>query len=134
MTLASCSLHSSDNGDLDGFWQLRTMELKATGEVLDIRESQVSWSFQGSILELRNILAADDYMDVICSFRHEGNELVVFDPYVSWREEGDIPIVDATPLHRYGIYQLEEHFKVLELNGDNMLLESQDVRLHFRRY
>ena len=34
----------------------------------------------------------------------------------------------------YGLYQLEEFFRILQLDSDNMQLESDKVRLTFRKY
>lgn len=135
LALTSCSLHMSHNGDLDGFWQLRSIENKVQGTAEDMRESQISWSFQGSILEMRNQrMFPLDGWDVIESFRLESGELILFSPYLSKREEGDVPVEDATLLNVYGVYQTEEHFKVLELNDEHMVLESAIVRLSFRKY
>lgn len=133
LLLMGCELHSSDNGDLDGFWQLCQVESMATGEVTDMRESQQNWSVQGDLLVVRYKYSTN-VPEVIFRFRHEGNLLTIYDPYISNRDEGDVKIEDETLLYELNIYHLEEKYVVLELDGDRMTLESEDVRLYFRRY
>ena len=31
MMFAACDIHTSDNGDLDGYWQLRSVDTLSTG-------------------------------------------------------------------------------------------------------
>ena len=79
-------------------------------------------------------ICSEDGWDIIWSFRLESGELMLYSPFLSKREEGDVPVEDATLLNVYGVYQTDERFKVLELNDDNMILESAIVRLSFRKY
>ena len=74
---------------------------------------------------------------IICSFEHAGEILRVYNPYLSGRFtelHDDTPITDATMMNVYGLYQLEEFFRILQLDSDNMQLESDKVRLTFRKY
>ena len=133
VTLSSCKLHTSGNGDLDGFWQGTTMEDLLTGELSDMRENGITWSFQGDLLYLRD---AEGHI-ILCRFELVDNVLRLYDPYYSLRhkeEEADVPVEDVADLIPYGISELEEYFKILELDGNTMRLESMDVRLTFRKY
>ena len=120
--LTSCSSESSDNGDLDGFWVL-------TGR------SGLTWSFQGKILEFRDVNSV--HPDLMAKFRHEGNLLIVYDLRVVDRDAGD-PLVtesEMEDLRAYGINDLvEEQFQIRQLTSDDMHLESDDESLHFRKY
>ena len=134
MTLSSCKLHTSGNGDLDGFWQGTTMENLETGELSDMRENNITWSVQGDLLVMRSHAEAEG---IIWRFDLTDNVLHIYEPYYSRRfaEEGtDVPVEDVADLIPYGISELEEYFKVLELDGNTMRLESMDVRLTFRKY
>jgi len=131
--LASCNIVTSDNGDLDGLWQMTTFENLKTGEVCDGRQigGGLNWAFQGHLLVMRG---ADE---LIFSFEHGDRVLKLYNPYLSGRfteTSDDTPITDATQLNVYGVYQLEEFFRILELNSSNMRLESANVRLTFRKY
>lgn len=136
LLLAGCDTHSSDNGELDGFWQVRTMENLLTGEVADGRDHQITWAFQGDFLML-NFDRNKGGTEYVASFTFAGDALKVYNPYLSGRfSEGndDAPVVDATELNILGIYNLEESFKVVKLDGSDMCLQSEAMRIYFRRY
>ena len=120
--LTSCSSESSNNGDLDGFWLM-------TGR------PGLTWSFQGKILEFRDVNQV--HHDLMAKFRHEGNLLIVYDLRVVDRDAGD-PLVtesEMDDLRAYGISNLEEEqFQIKQLNSDDMHLESSSESLYFRKY
>lgn len=120
--LTACSSESSNNGDLDGFWQL-------TGR------PGITWSFQGKILEFRDVNQV--HHDLMAKFRHEGNLLIVYDFRLVDRDAGDLPVTEseAADLRAYGINNLEEEqFQIRQLTSDDMHLESSSESLHFRKY
>lgn len=120
--LTSCSSESSDNGDLDGFWVL-------TGR------SGLTWSFQGKILEFRDVNSV--HHDLMAKFRHEGNQLIIYDFRVVDRDAGDLPVTESEmdDLRAYGINNMvEEQFQIRQLTSDDMHLESALESLHFRKY
>jgi hypothetical protein len=120
--LTACSSESSNNGDLDGFWQL-------TGR------PGITWSFQGKILEFRDVDQV--HHDLMAKFRHEGNLLIVYDFRLVDRDAGDLPVTEseAEDLRAYGISNLEEEqFQIRQLTSDDMHLESSSESLHFRKY
>lgn len=120
--LTSCSSESSDNGDLDGFWVL-------TGR------SGLTWSFQGKILEFRDVNSV--HHDLMAKFRHEGSQLIVYDFRVVDRDAGDLPVTESEmdDLRAYGINNMvEEQFQIRQLTSDDMHLESALESLHFRKY
>lgn len=137
LLMVSCNLVISDNGDLDGLWQLRTIENLRTGQISDGRDRGVQWAFQGSLLQL---CASTDtiFSDVFCSFCHDGATLELTNPHFFGRfVEGvndDVRVEDAKYLHVYGLYRLEESYRVLQLDGETMRLQSDSVRLYFRKY
>ena len=120
--LTSCSSESSNNGDLDGFWLM-------TGR------PGLTWSFQGKILEFRDVNQV--HHDLMAKFRHEGNLLIVYDLRVVDRDAGD-PLVtesEMEDLRAYGISNLEEEqFQIKQLTSDDMHLESSSESLYFRKY
>lgn len=138
LLLAGCDTHTSDNGELDGFWQVTTMENLQTGEVTDGRSHQLTWAFQGDFLMLNADRNTSSYKkEYILSFEHEGDVLALSDPYYSDRfgeESDDVPMETAEPLNLFGIYHLNELFRVVQLDGKAMCLESEVMRLYFRKY
>ena len=120
--LTSCNAESSDNGDLDGFWVLSG-------------RSGLTWSFQGKILEFRDVNSV--HPDLMAKFRHEGDLLIVDDLRVLDRDAGDQPVTESEreDLRAYGINDLvEEQFLIRQLTSDDMHLESDSESLHFRKY
>ena len=120
--LTSCNAESSDNGDLDGFWVLSG-------------RSGLTWSFQGKILEFRDVNSV--HPDLMAKFRHEGDLLIVYDLRVLDRDAGDQPVTESEreDLRAYGINDLvEEQFLIRQLTSDDMHLESDSESLHFRKY
>ena len=120
--LTSCNAESSDNGDFDGFWVLSG-------------RSGLTWSFQGKILEFRDVNSV--HPDLMAKFRHEGDLLIVYDLRVLDRDAGDQPVTESEreDLRAYGINDLvEEQFLIRQLTSDDMHLESDSESLHFRKY
>ena len=128
----ACELETSKNGDLDGLWQLKTVDTLASGHSADMRQSHTWWAIQGKMLQMHDSVKA--HPDVIGSFTHNGNTLRVFGLYFSVRDAGDQKVEDPDVLHTLGLHQLEEDLKVLKLDGSEMQLETATLRLYFRKY
>ena len=124
MTLMTgCEIYGSDNGALDGFWQLTEMTVWEDGEQTgptDMRESGIYWGVQGDLLRI-----GCTYFD----FEYSGHTLRVWNPY-----SGDTYVEDASELKRYGLYNLEEIFTVEQLTVSEMTLKTELVKLCFRKY
>ena len=52
--LNSCEVDSSDNGDLDGFWHLESVDTLATGGRCDYSNQRVFWGVQHKLLTVNN--------------------------------------------------------------------------------
>ena len=52
--LNSCEVDSSDNGDLDGFWHLESIDTLATGGICDYSNQRVFWGVQHKLLTVNN--------------------------------------------------------------------------------
>ena len=73
----------------------------------------------------------------MAKFRHEGNQLIVYDFRVVDRDAGDLPVTESEmdDLRAYGINNMvEEQFQIRQLTSDDMHLESALESLHFRKY
>ena len=134
LAVTACDIERSDNGDLDGLWQLAAVDTLDGGGTTDMRDSQIVWGVQGSLLETRVASSQDGDEVIVFRFSRVGDELILTAPYISLREQGDIPVEDASLLNRFGITRLEQHFKVLQLSGSHMQLQSDALRLHFHKY
>lgn len=135
LLLAGCDMETSDNGDLDGLWVMQSMEYGPAGWArTDLHTSGLTWSFQGHILELRDVNKV--HQDIAASFEHEGDNLTVHDFYFVDRDEGDRVVEDDyTYLLPYGVpSNILVTFKIVELTSARMKLESATTRLEFRKY
>ena len=52
--LNSCEIESSDNGSLDGFWHLESIDTLATGGRSDYSKQRVFWGVQYKLLSVNN--------------------------------------------------------------------------------
>lgn len=133
LLMVGCDVESSDNGNLDGFWQMTSKTDKyAKCGAVDMRDSGLTWSFQGKLLELRDV--NDRQKDIVLSFEHDGNTLRVYNPYIVERDSDDIKVSDPMLLLPYGIFSLDEKCNVVELKSDKMVLENERFLLKFRKY
>ena len=128
---ASCDLHMSNNGVLDGFWQLKTIE-KLNGCTQEMYPLPMYWSFEAELMQVCN---KDDHnFGIFFRFDKSNGNLRLYSPVKNERSEGDIVITDASKLYRYGIFHLDETFTIETLNSENMVLHSDSIRAIFRKY
>lgn len=135
LTMAACHFEMSDNGDLDGFWQLYSVDTLASGQSADMRQSGIYWAVQ---LRLLAIEAKDQNIRFLFRFSHEGSTLRLYDPRVDYRpsfgERADTAVTCADSLYFLGLYHLDESLLVEELNSSRLTLRNDSLRLHLRRY
>lgn len=130
--LSSCDFVTSDNGDLDGLWQATIKEDLQSGDVVDMRDYNSSWSFQGGMVQMNASVLPPD--EVVGIFTKTDNYLKVDSLCVFTHVNGDKRIVDVTVLDVFGFTRLDETFQILELNSDALCLQNSRVRLRFRKY
>ena len=136
--LGGCSLETSDNGDLDGFWHLERVDTLATGGTYDCSGQRVFWGVE---LRLINVSNKDrDGRGFYFRFEQTGDSLFLGKAYKNnWHQDngddgGDVPVDDVEPLRPYGINRLEEHFAKEALSASKMVLRSRELRLSFTRF
>ena len=132
MTLASCTFEASDNGALDGYWQLTQTDTLSNGRSADMRESGFFWAVQHRLLEVRN--TRQGMLPVFFRFELRDGLLMLSHPVGDLRAIGDSTITDVATLRPYGITRLSDTLRVLRLDSDHMTLQAQTVRMHFRKY
>lgn len=132
LLLSSCNMVTSNNGSLDGLWQGMMKEDVTTGEVVDLRDFQATWAFQGGMIQMNSTTFPPSH--VIGKFERGDKMLRVYHMAVFTHGQGDTPIEDASMLSVFGFTQLDETFQILELNNDALRLQNSKVRLTFRKY
>jgi hypothetical protein len=119
LLLASCDTEDSDNGNLDGFWQMAS-------------SPGITWAFQGRILELRDVKKV--HQDIVMSFTREGDKLKLSDPYRVDRDSDDVALKDADMLIPYGISNTSTEFRISVLTSSRMVLDNNTTHLEFRKF
>ena len=138
MLTAACELHTSNNGDLDGLWQLTQMDTLSTGRSADMKSTRIFWAVQADLLEMKDLSTDQTYIPIFFRFRHQGDTLVLSEPIADLRyispESPDSIITSPATLHFYGIRQLRDTLHVLRLDSEKLTLQSRHYRLYFRKY
>ncbi len=137
--LTACEFEMSDNGDLDGYWQFTHVDSLQTGGTADMRYSQLFWSVQLNLLEIRNNL--DVFRSVLFRFDKSGDRLRLWNPIANIKNISDSIITDTAAFTPYYIRctlnadnTLETNLLVRKLNSDEMILQNDDYQLYFRKY
>ena len=143
LVLSSCTIETSDNGDLDGFWHLERVDTLATDNYLDLSRERVFWGVQHKLISCASITPTNMYSFRGYYFRFEqtGDSLILHSPYKNnWHQDhgengGDIPAtVVNDSIRSYGINNLREAFYKEKLKGDKMMLRSKMLRLYFTKF
>ena len=132
LLLTSCEIEFSNNGKLDGFWQLIAVDTLATQHTSDLTTSGRTWAFQGRLLEMRDTKGG--YSDLYFSFEHRGDSLFLDSPYLSDRDVDDIKITDVNIVRPYGVNGLKEGFEIESLSNNKLILRSKTLRLLFKKH
>ena len=132
LLLTSCEIEFSNNGKLDGFWQLIAVDTLATQHTSDLKTSGRTWAFQGRLLEMRDTKGG--YSDLYFSFEHRGDSLFLESPYLSDRDADDIKITDVNIVRPYGVNGLKEGFEIESLSNNKLILRSKTLRLLFKKH
>ena len=132
LLLTSCEIEFSNNGKLDGFWQLIAADTLATQHTSDLKTSGRTWAFQGRLLEMRDTKGG--YSDLYFSFEHRGDSLFLDSPYLSDRDADDIKITDVNIVRPYGVNGLKEGFEIESLSNNKLILRSKTLRLLFKKH
>ncbi|MBR4925248.1 MAG: lipocalin-like domain-containing protein [Prevotella sp.] len=129
--LTGCTLETSGNGKLDGYWHMTAVDTIATGGTCDLSQKRLFWGVQAKLINLsdRDDLSYNFFM----RFEYAKTTLRLFEPYQNDRIEGDPVLEDATKLEPFGIEGMEQSFKIEELKGKKMTLASENLRLHFEK-
>ena len=132
LLLTSCEIEFSNNGKLDGFWQMIAVDTLATQHTSDLKTSGRTWAFQGRLLEMRDTKGGYSYL--YFSFEHRGDSLFLDSPYLSDRDVDDIKITDINIVRPYGVNGLKEGFEIESLSNNKLILRSKTLRLLFKKH
>lgn len=124
----SCDIETSDNGNLDGLWQLTSVDTLSTKGHRDMKDTNTSWTIQGKLLQLRTT-----DLTFVCHFSREGDVLKLGTLYLN-NHHDDPLLEDIYYAGIMGVNKEDERFDVLTLTSSTMILQSSMLRLSFRKY
>lgn len=123
------------NGDLDGMWQLLTIEHNGTTD--DVKDSQLYLSFQLDLFQLTTVKNNKIYYGY---FDHV-NDSLIFRQFSDMAEEhptapDNYPITqeNISIINQWGYYALKDTFKIEHLTKDDMVLRSKYARITYRKF
>ena len=128
--LVSCTIETSDNGDLDGMWLLERMDSLSNNAITTFDEHKITWSFQYDLLQLSNL----HDKPVIYRFERTDDKLILNNPSMFDRTLGDTLVTDVEVLRQFGVNAIYESYYIKSLSKNDMVLESSLLRLHLKKH
>ncbi len=141
--LGACSdFEASDNGSLDGYWQMTNIDTLATGCSGNVQERMIFWSVQGGLIELsdhRTEFSADEYRapSIVYRFERSADVLTLLGepkPRKKNRVKGDSDFASYAECSSYGLSDEGDVLQILRLEDKKMTLQSEYFRMYFRKY
>lgn len=131
----------SDNGDLDGMWQLREMHTKAStddatySQATDKRAEKIYWSFQLDLLSITSEASLNGFTgETVARFTYSGERLEVTETYIHYRDRDSLLTdPETTELEALGIRGNTGSFAVSQLSKHSMILCSDTDSLVFKK-
>ena len=123
------------NGDLDGFWQVSSIENKTTGDITYCN-GDTYYSFQRELVLLSYVsptlpqgLMKENY---IAYFTHKNDSIYMTDFRIYLDRSGkQAPL---SKLEKFGLYDTYNSFCVEELTSKSLILNSQKARILLRKH
>ena len=133
---SSCELESSDNGKLDGFWHLESIDSLENGKTVDMSKLHVFWGIEYKLIAATQCDNNTERM--FFRFEQTSDSLKITQAFINHGHQdngGDIPLTEVTnDLRYYGINNLPEGFAKEALSGSKMILRSKTLRLKFKKF
>ncbi|WP_315570633.1 lipocalin-like domain-containing protein [Alloprevotella tannerae] len=139
LLLTGCSIETSDNGVLDGRWQLMEINyFDGSNRKVETKEQLIFWDIQYKLISIHSMsgkLHDSLTEESLCRFNYTKDSLKLSDFYRHFRE-ADQKIDDplTTYFQKTGINGINANFAVLHLDSKSMLLQSDYAKLSFRKF
>lgn len=132
MTLSSCDLEISDNGDLDGYWQLTKVDSIESGTITSMKGSNIFWAIQADVLQVRNI----NYHNrkILFRFTNKNGQLNIYNPLLEINKDERVEVTNDSILKPLYIQSANETFTIDQLTNSNMILSNNMLRIYFKKH
>jgi len=133
---SSCELETSDNGDLDGNWQLLSIDTLKTNGINNVKDKQIFYAVQFHLVNIYALNIKNEYITPksFFHFSQTCDSLILYSADITQNDTYAHKDSFLTGLRPLGINSLEEHFKIETLNSKSIVLKSKELRLNFRRF
>ena len=132
--ISSCESYQI-HGDLDGFWQVSTIENKETGDIIHCN-GDTYYSFQRELVLVSyaspEIPTGQSKENYIAYFTHENDSIYMTDFRIYFDRNGKQ--AQLSELEKFGLYELYNSFAVEELNRSSLVLSSEKTRISLKKY
>lgn len=123
------------HGELDGFWQVQSIENKQTGEITQCK-GDTYYSFQRDLVLVSyvspNIPTGQTKENYIAYFTHENDVITMTDFRIYIDREGkQAPL---SKLEKFGLHETFNTFYIEKLNNTSLILNSEKRRIVLRKY
>ncbi len=134
LVLTSCESYLV-NGDLDGFWQVTSIEEKQTGDITRCK-GDIYYSFQRELVLVSyvspDVPTGQVKENHIAYFAHKDDSIFMTDFRIYINKEGKSS--PLSQLAKFGLYELYNAFSVEKLTGKSLVLDSEKAHIVLRRY
>lgn len=134
-TVTSCESYLI-NGDLDGFWQLQTVEHLNSGEITH-HNNDAFYAFQRHIIQLTRQTESHVMGQMGTRYHAEfcwQNDSIEIGEFREYDLSGCKKKVPSAVLEQFGIFQENTIFYVENLDKKSLILTSEDARIVLRKY
>lgn len=123
------------HGDLDGFWQVTSIEDKETGDVTQCK-GDIYYSFQRDLVLISyvspNIPTGQMKENYIAYFTHENDSISMTDFRIYIDREGkQAPL---SKLAKFGLYETFNKFQIENLCKNDLVLNTDKVRIVMKKH
>lgn len=123
------------HGDLDGFWQVQSIENKQTGDIIKC-DGDRYYSFQRELVLVSyvspNIPTGQMKENYIAYFTHEKDSIAMTDFRIYIDKEATL--VPISNLQKFGLFETHNTFYVENLNRTSLILNSDKARIVMKKY
>lgn len=137
LSLFSCTIEFSGNGNFDGFWHLTSVDTLQTGGRCDMSGRLRYWGVNFNLIRLQDF-GEGEAQSFYVRFDLGETSLRLYEMRdassgESAGETVDTLITDPAVLSPYGINSLDETFTIEKLASGSMILSTSEYRLRFTK-
>jgi hypothetical protein len=129
--VSSCDKAPND-GDLDGYWQLMTVQEDAQSPALDVQSERLYVGFRRGLAHYYSDYNSNN-INVYASYQHTGDSLFVYN-FADGGNDTNPFYTTTDSLKKFYIDNLYERYAIEQLNGDRLWLGRGEKRLLFRKF